>query len=43
MSQTAFGLIILGSLFALSTGVTIFADWPNIRSWCIKHGLLRSH
>lgn len=43
MSQTAFGLIMLGCLLALSTGMTVLADWPDIKRWCIKHGLFRAH
>lgn len=43
MSQTAFGLLIVGSFFAFTTGVTVFADWQNIKRWCVKHRLIRSH
>lgn len=43
MSQTTFGLIILGSLLIMCSGMTVWAEWPNVKSWCAKHGLLRSH
>jgi hypothetical protein len=43
MSQDTFGLIILGGILVLCTGMTIWAEWSNVKTWCSKHGLIRSH
>lgn len=43
MSQTAFGLTMLGCLLVLGTSMTILADWPDIKRWCAKHRLFRTH
>ena len=31
MSQTAFGILMLGGLLTLCTGLTVWADWPNLK------------
>jgi hypothetical protein len=41
MSQNTFGLIILGGVLVACSSMAIWAEWPNVKRWCSKHGLTR--
>ncbi|MCS3473044.1 hypothetical protein M2401_006812 [Pseudomonas sp. JUb42] len=43
MSQDTFGLIIMGSLLMVCSGMVVWAKWREVKDWCSKHGLLRQH